>query len=431
MRLFSCFRGLASASSLALLAAFTGCDDGSAGSEVRESRGTAEASRDGGTPSDGPGSPASPSTTGDGGPRNPAVDDPSGPAAVQFIGRFDERDPAGPACAWPGCRIIARFEGTSVSVRLSETDETWMEGAPSEWDVAIDGGWQPKLVMTPNTSTSYVLASNLPPGVHVVELYKRSETQNGVTQFRGFDFGGEGKLLAPPPRKTRRIEVIGDSAAAAFGVEGVGLGPDCPGPDWAARWQNFRRSFGARLGEALDADVAGTVYSGKGIAKNIWHADKETMPLIFARSNPNDPRSTWDFGAFPVDVVVVMMGGNDFAIGQPVDEGPATLSDFTETYDRFVVDLRSHYPAAQILLVTSPSVSDLMPEGRSSRSNVVAGIAEVVRRRISAADARVHRIAPRLAEPAELTGCNGHGTPELHQRIADELATTIRPLTGW
>ena len=33
------------------------------------------------------------------------------------MGRFDTADPAGPKCSWPGCRIIARFEGTRVSVR--------------------------------------------------------------------------------------------------------------------------------------------------------------------------------------------------------------------------------------------------------------------------------------------------------------------------
>src|SRR5262249_5962064 len=153
----------------------------------------------------------------------------------------------------------------SVSVRLHEIDESWMKGAPSEWDVAIDGAWQSKIVTTPGAKT-YPLATGLVEGKHVVELYKRSEAQNGSTRFLGFDLAG-GTLLLPPKRKARRLEIIGDSAAAGFGVEGVGHGPTCPGHNWSAEWQNFRKSFGARLGERFDAEVMGTVYSGKGMVK--------------------------------------------------------------------------------------------------------------------------------------------------------------------
>src|SRR5690242_11408783 len=44
--------------------------------------------------------------------------EPSGPPAIRFVGRFDERDNEGPLCGWPGCRIIARFEGTAISAKL-------------------------------------------------------------------------------------------------------------------------------------------------------------------------------------------------------------------------------------------------------------------------------------------------------------------------
>lgn len=384
----------------------------------------AEATRDGGsaapTAAGGDGSPA---------PSIPPEPAPSGPPRVDFIGRFDTRDPAGPRCAWPGCRIVARFEGTSVSARLSEITQSWMAGGPSEWDVAIDGQWKPKLVMAAGPK-DYVLATGLPTGVHTVELYKRSEAQNGATQFLGYDFG-DGKLLAPPVRKARRLEIIGDSQPAAFGVEGVGQGPMCPGLNYAAQWQNFRRSFGARLGEGLDAEVYGTVYSGKGMFKNIWHPDTVTMPMLFPRALPTDASSTWDFSAWVPDVVVIMIGGNDFAVGQPVDEGAATLAEFTDAYDAFVVGVRGRYAAAHVFLVTSPSVSDEQPADRYSRTNVMAGIEGVRARRNGAGDAKVYAVTPPPALPSELTGCEGHGSPEFHQRVANDLAPIIRSKTGW
>lgn len=358
--------------------------------------------------------------------------EPSGPPAIRFVGRFDERSPDGPACGWVGCRIIARFEGTAISAKLEEIVADWMDGAPSEWDVVVDGAVTKKLVMTAGTS-DYELASGLAAGKHVVELYKRSEAQNGKTVFRGFDYKG-GALLAPPVAPSRRIEIIGDSQPAAFGIEGVGQGPDCPGNDWAAKYQNFHKSFGAKLGETFNADVAGTCYSGKGIAKNIWRPDDEPMSTIFDRADPIDPSSTWDFAKFVPDVVIVMMGGNDFAEGQPDETnggGPATPQEFQAATDALAGKIRSKYPQAHIYLALSPSVTDEQPAGRDSRTNVKNAFTAVANDRTSKGDTKIHFVEPPIAQESELTACDGHGSPAYHERVANDLATVIKGHLNW
>jgi hypothetical protein len=168
------------------------------------------------------------------------------------------------------------------------------------------------------------------------------------------------------------------------------------------------------------------------MVKNVWRPDEDTMPVIFPRALPTDPDSHWDFTRYVPDVVIVMIGGNDFAVGQPTDEaGPATLSEFTDAYEAFVVMLREKYPAAHLFLATSPSTTDKEPPGHHSRSNIRAGIDEVVARRSHAHDARVYAVTPAPAKPEELTGCGGHGGPELHRRIASELAPIVRERAGW
>ena len=123
---------------------------------------------------------------------------PGGPPQVLFVGRFDTTDPAGPKATWPGSRIVTRFSGTSVSVKLSEYAEDWMDGAPSYWDVSIDHAPPTVIAMiADNHPHVFELASNLSPGEHEVELYKRSEMQTGITQFLGFDFHGGRSLPAP------------------------------------------------------------------------------------------------------------------------------------------------------------------------------------------------------------------------------------------
>ncbi len=356
-----------------------------------------------------------------------------GPPSVQFIGRFDTRDPAGPACGWPGCRIIARFEGTAVNVDLEELLESWMEGGPSEWDVAIDGTWRQKIV-TSTSSARISIATDLPPGPHVVELYKRSEAQNGVTRFRGFDFPG-GALLAPPARNARRIEIVGDSQPAAFGVEGLDFPDlDCPGEDYAATWQNFRKSFGAVLGETLTAEVQGTVYSGKGMFKNLWRPDEETMPVLYPRANPIDPSSAADPSAWVPDAIVIMIGGNDFDVGQPDENdgnGPATEEEFTQAYRDFVATLRTTHPQTFLLLTVSPSVTDAQPPGREARTHVLSAIQNVTAERSALGDTKIATFEPALATASELTACNGHGNPAFHTRVAGELAVVLRSKLGW
>jgi hypothetical protein len=120
-----------------------------------------------------------------------------------------------------------------------------------------------------------------------------------------------------------------------------------------------------------------------------------------------------------------MVGGNDFELGSV---GPA---DFTAAYDAFVGLLRAKYPTALIFLAASPSLSDLRPAGKNTRTNVLAAIAQVSSSRQAAGDARLKSVIPGLATPEELTGCDGHGTPALHGRIAAELAPVLRTALGW
>ena len=375
-------------------------------------------------------SPDGPGTADAGVPSRDAADDgnpiPAGPPAIGYVGRFDTRDPAGPKASWPGSRVVIRFEGTALTVRLDDELAADKPG-PSEWDVTIDGVLQPKFALVRGPQ-DYAVAKGLTPGVHVVDLYKRSESQVGVTQLLGVDYHG-GRLLAPPPPSARRIEIIGDSAATAFGVDGVG--PSCEGADDAAKYESFRSSWGAVLGATFGADVHGTSYSGKGLLKDIWRPDTEVMPRLFARANPEDDASTFDLSSWQPHVVVVMIGGNDFDVGLPVDDGPATLAEFTSAYQSFVATIRGVYPGAQLYLTPSPTLSDEQPLDRASRTNVKAAIAAVVSTRSFAGDSRVHAAEPGVATTAEITGCDGHGGPSFHVRVARDLAASIGPELGW
>jgi len=358
-------------------------------------------------------------------PGEPAPSDPGIPE-VRYVGRFDIRDPAGPRCGWPGCRIVARFDGTAVSARL---DEAAGPDGPSEWDVAIDGAWRPKIALQPGAH-DYVLAEGLSPGPHTVELYKRTESQTGVTAFLGFDLRG-GKLLAPPPRASRRIEIVGDSDVSGYGYAGAIAGGDCGGQAWLARYQDFHSAWGARLADTLGAELVGTVFSGKGFVFNAWRPDHDTIDVLYPRANPEDPTSTFALGSLVPDVVIVAIGGNDYNLGLPTDDGPAPLDAFTAKARAFTAMLRASYPGAWVLLMVYASLSDDDPPGRMRRTNVTTAYQTVAGERHAAGDAKVGVVVPQPYTPDELDACSGHGGPAYHARIAAFLAGELRARLGW
>lgn len=352
----------------------------------------------------------------------PAGGEQNGPFAPLFVGRFDATDPAGPKAAWPGARVLARFEGTAVSVTFREFAEPWMEGAPSYWEARVDGGEWRALAMIPDDQPHvFSVAKDLPAGVHRVELYKRSETQTGITQFLGFDFQG-GRGLAPPARQTRRIEVMGDSQSTGFGIEMLDApNHDCPGADHGGRWQNFRKAWGALLGERFDAELHGIVYSGKGVIQNVWPTDGDTLVRYYGRANPNPAIQNsnpplFDLSSWVPDVIVLAQGAMDFNSG--VDYGV-----FREAYKRFVVDvLRARGKDTHIVMAVV---------GRGGRGSIPNIAQEIIAERAPLGDTKLHVFVANDYDWREMVACNGHGTPAWHQRIANEIAAEITKVAGW
>ena len=347
----------------------------------------------------------------------PGEPGPSGPPQVQFIGRFETTDPAGPKASWPGSRIVTRFNGTAVSTTLREYADFWMDGAPSFWEVSIDGQVAKVLEMIADDQPHvFELAKDLPRGDHEIELYKRSEMQTGITQFLGFDFHG-GRSLPPPARKPRHIEAMADSYGAGYGVEKLNA-PDLKcGVDHAGRWQNFHKAWPAVLGQRFDAEVEGTVYSGKGLTRGKWPTDTDGLIDYYPRANPNPAMAhsnpqLFDLQSWVPDAIFLAQG--------TVDHG---LGNFRQVYRDFVVNqLRARAPNAHIFLVVPGSIA---------RQLWIDTVTSVSKERAAVGDMKVHAVIPNTEKPEEMTGCGYHGSPEYHQRIADEIAAVVVEKTGW
>ena len=335
------------------------------------------------------------------------ADSGAGPVAdVHFIGRFDTSDPAGPRFAWPGSAIRARFDGSGLTVRLDD-------GGMNLFDVLVDGAAGPVLAPAAGAG-DYVVAAGLAPGPHDVAVVRRTESFFGPTQFLGFP----GATLVPTPAPARLVEMVGDSITCGYGV--LGAGPTC---GFSAADEAETHAWGALACAALGAANTAIAYSGKGVYLNNGGDPVDPMPVLFERTFADDPASTWAFSYTP-DVVVVNLGTNDFSTGDPGQP-------FVDAYVAFVAQIRTHYPAAWIIVAMSPMVSDAFPAGAMQRTILRTYLQDVVAAAAAAGDARVDYLEIAEQDAADGYGCDYHPSAATAAIMADALVAAIQTLVGW
>lgn len=325
-----------------------------------------------------------------------------GSATVHTIGRFDTSDPAGPKFAWPGSAIVATFDGTGISAQLADNVGN------NFFVVVVDGG-MPTAFRTQQGTSTYPLATGLASGKHNVTLVKRTESYDGIVQLLGLTPTG-GALVATPEPWARRIEFIGDSITCGYGV----LGGSCSNP--SVDQEDWTVTAGALASAQLHAEPTTISYSGIGMYRDYSGNTTNQMPARFLLTLADIPSSTWGFTTTPPDVVVVDLGTNDFAQGDP---GAA----FTMAYTAFLQqELRPHYPNAWVILAVSPMLSG------TSRTQISTYLNGVVSALQAAGDKRVAYFE---YDFEQTMGCQYHPDVATNEAMAAKIVPFIEQLTGW
>ena len=76
-------------------------------------------------------------------------------------------------------------------------------------------------------------------------------------------------------------------------------------------------------------------------------------------------------------------------------------------------------------------LTDADPPGRLRRTNIETALKTVSSEHLAAGDTRVAFVAPPQYDAAELVGCDGHGGPAYHERIATFLTIELSRRLGW
>lgn len=337
-------------------------------------------------------------------------------ARIRYIGWFDRRDPRAPRCAWPGSQIVARFTGTSLYAKLTDTpvDDDKRE---TDWITVVVDDAAPKTFALAEGLHVYPLATRLDPGAHTVLIWKRTEADVGTLTFHGFVLD-QGASIEPmeSPRK-RRIVFIGDSITAGYGNEGTDS--SC---HWSARRENNYQTFGAFAARALQADYLAAAWSGKGILRNYEARDRTTFPELYDRIIPTDERSPLAEKEL-ADVVVINLGTNDVA--HQIPSSPA----FVVAYRAFVASVRERFPGAFLLIALGPMLADDYPQPKA-RSTMRGWLKQIVEEQRASGNKKIDFVEL-WTDPAEGLGCDSHPNVRTHARLGREIATLIRERLGW
>ncbi len=330
-------------------------------------------------------------------------------AQLELVGQIDTGNPMRPRLGYPGTGLLLRFQGTSLSLHLICDSEK------SALTVVVDHG-APALVLLQKGEQTVALASGLDAGAHTIEVYKRTETWQGIVTLLSVDLPADGALLTPPPLPARGLMFVGDSVTCGAGVENNAT---CT-PDPKHPANDAYDGFAMELGRRLDAQTHLVCYGGRGvtrdyrglgIADNVPNAP-QFLDLAIA-SDETASRALWDYHKWTPDGIFVSLGTNDFNLQKTK---PLNSDAFVAEYARLLKTLRAHYPQAMIFVTEGAIVTD--PLLRKYVQDAVAATQDT-------------RTVWVQATHYPGNGCDGHPTKAQNQKMVDDIESVLRKALDW
>ena len=195
----------------------------------------------------------------------------------------------------------------------------------------------------------------------VVRIVKASEdtmANAGITKLTA-----EGEI-SPTKAKKYKIEFIGDSATAGYGVDETD-----PEKGNSIETEDITKVYAYKVARALDADYSIVCASGWGAYSG--YTDQEgnintacVIPPVYDKVGFCDSevgsvkpgKTDWDFNRFKPDIVSILLGANDQGYTRGDIEKCAA---FKAAYIDFISDIRAKNPNAYIVCCSGLAPDDL------------------------------------------------------------------------
>jgi lysophospholipase L1-like esterase len=374
----------------------------------------------------------------------------AGPTSlIHFYGRFDTVDEGAstdaPIFDWSGSGIVTDFVGTGIAVSL--TNFPYSQSGYNELQVIVDGttiypttSTGPGLVLDDHgqcalgdtCSATYTIASGLADKQHHVEIYKRTEALYGEIQFEGFQnvSGGtnDWALVPTPDPLPRRIEFIGDSITAGYGV--LGTNPCNDDGDY----NDVYLAYSGDTAHQLGASFVAIAHSGEGVYMDTNGDTSDPIGLEYTRTVDLFSESVYDFST-QVDAVVINLGTNDFD-GYNKNHSGNPGTKFTKPYEALVTTVRASYPNAYILLLAGPLITESYPYP-NAYDDLQTDLETVVNHFTANGDTKIASLAVGIEPDCTVTGqealcgCADHPSVSEQSTVATKVAGALKAALGW
>ena len=333
---------------------------------------------------------------------------PSNNEAIRYVGRFDLSNPHEARFDWSGVYIQFNFKGTECAVKMSDSGHNY-------YNVFIDD--QPSKTIDVKSDTTIVIARRMKNRVHKIQIYKRTEGNQGTGSFKGILISKKGEILPWKEIPTRKIEFIGNSITCGYGTEGLSKSEKFKGST-----ENNYMSYAPIMARAFKADYHIVAHSGMGVVRNYGYKEKvspDAMPDRFNRVFDEKVQPIWDFKQWTPDVVVINLGTNDFST-QPYPDKAV----FKAGYEKLINEVSKQYGDLPVFCVVGPMtdepcysyVKELVEDFRSvhQKNNVYfVGIPTY------------------LMDPDKDLGSDTHPNYRGARKMAAHVLPVISTLVGW
>jgi len=303
------------------------------------------------------------------------------------------------------------FEGNEC---LIYTSLPW-QGGHNYLQYELDGIYQKKIRVEGNSTQPISLTANK-GGKHTVWIYKATEAHSGaivIKKITGKNIKSLDIAAAP------LIEFIGNSITCGAAADSSDI--PCGKGDYHDH-HNAYYAYGPRVARALKVNYIVSGVSGIGVYRN-WNSDSPTMPQVYEKVDfqDNNPKQ-WNFGKSSPKIVSIALGTNDLSRGDGIKSRlPFDSSSFINAYVKFIQLVKSKYPAAQLVLLSSPMSGG---NDRTLLNNCLSS----VKQKVDVLYNTDKPIVLHFFQPMQPHGCSGHPSIEDHGLLANELVPLFKKL---
>ncbi|HLG38748.1 MAG TPA: GDSL-type esterase/lipase family protein, partial [Chitinophagaceae bacterium] len=271
-------------------------------------------------------------------------------------------------------------------------------------EVILDG--RAVRLQTKAKRDTITVSDNLSAGIHTLIICKNTEANIGYLEFVSIRCH---QLVKPIPKPSRKIEFIGNSITCGAGSDLSGI--PCGKGVWHDQ-HNAWLSYGPVTARALNARYHLSAVSGIGLMHSCCNMDI-IMPQVFDKISMRNDTINWNFKNYQPDVVTVCLGQND---------GIQDSAIFCDNYISFVKRLRSFYPGAMIICLSSPMAD--------------ASLTAFMKKVLTAVVSKINnegdkRVSHYFFSKQYNNGCDYHPDLAEHQQIAKELTAFIKKTMKW